>query len=623
MLAPDGPPGPEAAGVLAEMESSRDNLFSKARHLPKGLPTPLIVAAGLTAFGALLVEHGCHLPPNSVLLLHALDLLAAACYAADRVALFLRNRDWRAVLRGRFSELAVLAALVGLAAGLGLWPEVTGGLVHFLHENTTRALLVDVVQLFLLGNLLIHLLRLQQYILARGLRPEMILIGSFAMIILAGTLFLLLPRASAKPDQPIGVMDALFTSTSACCVTGLVVRDTGTDFTILGQGIILALCQVGGLGIMAFVAFLAVASTRSLPVAHLLAFKHLVSARNLAGLRRQVLLIVVGTLVLEGIGAACLYTFLPEEGDSLARLRWSVFHAVSAFCNAGFGLEPDSLEQWRADGRVLTVVMVLIMLGGFGFLVIADLFSVRVTRWSLLRRIPWCRRHNQITAVRHLPVQTRLSLIVTGILLVVGFAGFWVLEHGQLLKGQPWATQGWIAAFQSVTPRTAGFNTVPIGDLQPATLILLMALMVVGACPVSTGGGVKTVTFGVLALTLRALVRGRRRVEVFGRALPQPVVYAALSVFILYISAAALGIFGLACCDPEVPLRDLAFELISALSTVGLSTGITAELSTGSKSILCAAMFIGRVGPLSLVMSVLQSVPRALYEFPEEELLVG
>ncbi|MCP5521486.1 MAG: hypothetical protein H7A46_08055 [Verrucomicrobiales bacterium] len=605
------------------MESTPDKLFSKTRHLPRGLPTPFMVVAGLVAFGSLLVEHGCRLPSGWVLLLHALDLLAGAGYIADRVALFRRNRDWRAVLRGRFSELAVLVALAGVAGGLMIWPETTGSLVHFLHESTSQALFMDVVQLFLLGNLLIHLLRLQQYILARGLRPEMILIGSFAMIVLAGTLLLLLPRASGRPARPIGVMDALFTSTSACCVTGLAVRDTGTDFSVLGQGMILALCQVGGLGIMAFVAFLAVTSTRSLPVEHLLAFKHLVSARSLAGLRRQVLLIVVGTLFIEGVGAACLFAFLPSEGDALVRLRWSVFHAVSAFCNAGFGLASDSLVAWQSDGRVLTVVMALIILGGFGFLVIADLFSVRLTRWPLLRRIPWCCRHNEVTAVRRLPVQTRLSLIVTGLLLGVGFVGFWVLEHGHVLRGQPWAAQGWIAAFQSVTPRTAGFNTVPIGDLQPATLILLMALMVVGACPVSTGGGVKTVTLGVLVLTLRALARGRRRVEVFGRALPQTVVYAALSVFILYIAAAALGIFGLACCDPELPLRDLAFELISALSTVGLSTGITPGLSTGSKLILCAAMFIGRVGPLSLVMSVIQAAPRALYEFPEEELLVG
>jgi Trk-type K+ transport system membrane component len=181
----------------------------------------------------------------------------------------------------------------------------------------------------------------------------------------------------------------------------------------------------------------------------------------------------------------------------------------------------------------------------------------------------------------------------------------------------------WAAAFQSVTCRTAGFNTVEIGALQRATLMLLMALMVIGACPVSTGGGIKTVTFGVLLLSLRALLAGRDRVEVFGRALPQKVVFAALSVSLLYVTTAGFGIFALALFDPRMELQGQAFEVVSALSTVGLSTGITAQLSTGSQIVLCVLMFVGRVGPLSLVLSVFRSGPRVSYQYPEEELVVG
>lgn len=605
------------------MESRPTSLFRRTDQLPTGLPAPWMAGVGMAAFAALLLEHGYVLQPAWVPALHVLDVLLALHYGLDRLGMLWRAPAWRPAIRARFYEFAVLVAFGGLLTGLLLWPEFTGDLVRFLHASTTEALLMDAVQVFLLGNLLIHLLRLQQHILARGYRPELILTGSFAMISGAGTLLLLLPRASADPGRPIGVMDAFFTSTSACCVTGLVVRDTGADFSPLGQGIILGLLQVGGLGIMAFVAFLAVTSARSLPVAHLMAFKHLVNARSLAGLRRQVLLIVGGTLLIEGLGAACLFFLLPPETDALQRLCWSVFHAVSAFCNAGFGLASDSLVGWQNDGPVLSVVMGLIVLGGFGFLVIADLIGLRATRWPLLRRVPWCRRYNERTPIRHLPVQTRLSLIVTAGLLLAGCLGFWAIEATHLLQDRPLREQGWIATFQSVTTRTAGFNTVGLDQLQPATLVLMMALMVVGACPVSTGGGIKTVTFGVLALTLRSLATGRRRVEIFGRSLPQPVVHAALSVFILYVATAVLGVFALAWCDPQMALRDLAFELISALSTVGLSTGITANLSSGSKLILCAAMFIGRVGPLSLVLSVFQSAPRTLYEYPEEELLVG
>lgn len=592
-------------------------------ELSTGLPARWMAGVGVASFIALLLEHGYVLRTTWVPALHGLGIVLALHYGVDRIGMLWRARHWRTTLRARFYEFAVLVAFGGMMMGLFLWPEFTGGVVRFLHASTAEALMMDVVQVFLLGNLLIHLLRIQQHILAQGYRPELILTGSFAMIIVGGTLLLLLPRASGDPERPITVMEAFFTSTSACCVTGLIVRDTGTAFSPLGQAVILTLLQVGGLGIMAFVAFLAVTSAKSLPVGHLMAFKHLVNARSLAGLRRQVLLIVGGTLLIEGLGAACLFLLLPPETDGLRRLFWSVFHAASAFCNAGFALAADSLTGWQTNGPILLVVMALIVLGSFGFLVIADLISLRASRWPGLRGIPWCRRYNQRTPIRRLPVQTRLSLIVTGVLLLAGFLGFWMIEAGHILNNRDFIAQGWIAMFQSVTTRTAGFNTVPLDQLQPATLILMMALMVVGACPVSTGGGVKTVTLGVLALTLRALARGRPRVEIFGRSLPQAVVHAALSVFILYVATAALGVFGLAWCDPETPLRDLAFELISALSTVGLSTGITAGLSTGGKLILCAAMFVGRVGPLSLVLSMFQSAPLTLHEYPEEELLVG
>jgi trk system potassium uptake protein TrkH len=482
---------------------------------------------------------------------------------------------------------------------------------------------LELVRLFLLANVLVQLLRYQQRILIKGVRPEWILSGSFALLILAGTLLLLLPRASAMPEAPLQPMDAFFTATSAACVTGLAVRDTGTEFSGLGQFIILVLFQVGGLGIMTFVAFLALTSSQSLPLSNTLALRHLLSTSGVAEMKRHIWVVLLFTVLFELIGAILIYISLPTADDPLEAAWWSAFHAISAFCNAGFALQPDSLVAYQGNTGVMLTITALIILGGLGFLVVTDVVGIQLSRLPVIRRIPAVRRFNRRIPVYRLPLQTRLSLIITACLVVVGMTGFWILEARYLLEDQPFWSRFGLAAFQSVTCRTAGFNSVAIDVLQPATLLLFMALMVIGASPVSTGGGIKTVTFGILILALRALLTGRDRVEVFGRALPQKVVFAALSVVVLYSVAAGAGIFALALTDPEMTLQAQSFEVISALSTVGLSTGITPELSSAGKSVLCVLMFVGRVGPLSLVLSVFQAAPRARYQYPEEELVVG
>ena len=267
--------------------------------------------------------------------------------------------------------------------------------------------------------------------------------------------------------------------------------------------------------------------------------------------------------------------------------------------------------------------MALIVLGGLGFLVVTDILGLQVSRLPIIRQIPWVRRYNQRVPVYRLPVQTRLSVLVTAILFAVGLAGFWALEAGHVLADKPVLTQLLTSAFHSISPRTAGFATVPIDQLQTATLLLIMALMVIGACPISTGGGIKTVTFAVLLVALRSLMTGRDRVEIYGRALPQRVLLAALAVVVLYVIIAGLGLFALALYDPQLPLRSEMFEVVSALSTVGLSTGITAQLSPASQLVLCLLMFVGRVGPISMVLAVVR-IPRPVrYQFPEEDLVVG
>ena len=605
------------------MRTRASSLFSGSTGRPTGLPRSTLLGIGLLAVGTVLTEQGFVVDSAITFWVRVLESLLAGAYIADRVLMLARGPNRWTIFRQRQFEYGVLALFAMLVVGLVSSSAGTASVVRFLHQEAPRDLGIHLLKLFLLANVLVQLLRLQQRLLFRGVRPEWMLAGSFAMLILAGTLLLLLPRASAEPDKPIGFLDALFTATSASCVTGLSVRDTGTEFTPFGRGILLALFQAGGLGIMTFVAFLAVTSAESLPVPQMLAFRQMVGARTPAVLRRQVWAIIVFTVFVEAAGAACLYACLPPQQDRLAKLGWSVFHSVSAFCNAGFSLSADSLTAFQGHSGAMATFMGLIVLGGLGFLVVTDLLGLQVSRLPVIRSIPWVRRYNQRVPVYRLPVQTRLSALVTGLLIAAGLAGFWMLEAGNILAEKPFLTQFWISAFQSVTARTAGFNTVPIDQLQPATLLLLVGLMVVGACPVSTGGGVKTVTLAVLLLALRSLITGRERVEVYGRALPQRVLLAALAVVVLYVLVAGLGVFGLALCDPQLPLRSELFEAVSALSTVGLSTGITAQLSSGSQLILCVLMFVGRVGPISLVLSVVRMERPTRYQYPEEDLVVG
>ena len=403
-----------------------------------------------------------------------------------------------------------MVLIVGCAALLLLVPVLPDQLFADafpgLDHRSDAALVFGVVQLFLLGNICTQFLRFLQRIFVAGVRPEVVLAGSFAALILLGTLLLLLPTVSANRFSPITPLDALFTSTSAVCVTGLSVRDTGTDFSALGQLIILALFQVGGLGIVTFVAFISVFSAKTLPVPQMVAFRRIISASETDDLKKRIAGILLLTALIEGAGAMSLYSFATTGDDSLERLKWSVFHSVSAFCNAGFSLQTSSLEIGWNDPGLNATISLLIVLGGLGFLVLPELIALAAGALRLVPHLlhPKTRRFAP-HLTRRVSVQTRIPLIVSFGLIVVGLAGFWWIEAAHKLRGQSTGDAFLVALFQSVTTRTAGFNTVPIGELQQATLILLIILMVVGGSPVSTAGGIKTVTLGILFFALPRL----------------------------------------------------------------------------------------------------------------------
>ena len=446
--------------------------------------------------------------------------------------------------------------------------------------------------------------------MANWLTPSRLVLASFAAFILLGAALLYLPVMQSASG--VGMLDCLFTATSAVCVTGLITVDTATAWSPWGQGLILLLLQAGGLGIMTFsVALLYLARRRPGPRAHL-ALKGALGPVPGGEMNRLVRDVLLYTFVLEGLGAAILFGRFWLDHDAATAAALAGFHAISAFCNAGFSLFSNNLENYPTDPLVNLVIMALIVLGGLGFVVLRELVA-------RLRR-----RDNP---PKRLSLQARLVLATTGVLIVGGAVALLAAES--LAKGPAWAEGAWPLIFQAITPRTAGFNTVPLNHLGNATLVVLMLLMFIGASPGSTGGGLKTTTLAVLfSLGLNRL-RGRPGAQAWGRAVPQPQVEMALLLALgttLVLAAAVVLLSAVGIADGGHVRGDflsLAFEAVSALGTVGLSMGATPLLTPAGKVIIIVLMFVGRLGPLAFVYSLAQQLREPGYRLAEERVILG
>ena len=440
----------------------------------------------------------------------------------------------------------------------------------------------------------------------RPLAPNRALALGFLAIILAGALLLMLPIAN-RGGKGLSFLDSLFTATSATCVTGLVVADTWTQFNLLGQIILLALIQVGGLGYMTMMLQASLLMGRKIGLRQRSVMMESVSAQRLSDVLTLLRYILGGTALIEGTGAVLLaFRFIPELG--LARGMWySVFHSVSAFCNAGFDLmgfrEPySSLTHYVYDPLVNLTAVALVLLGGLGFLVWRDV------------------RENGLH-LRRYSLHSKLMLTATLVLTVGGTALFWLAERDNLLSGMTAGQQALAALFQAVSPRTAGFNTVDLAKLTSGGGLLTIVLMFIGAGPGSTGGGVKVTTVVVCLLTLAAYIRGRREVGAFNRRLDEEQIHRSAAGVTLYMTLAMAGGFLILATQP-FPLQDALFEVFSALSTVGLSTGITRDLSPLNRAVVIVMMYCGRIGSLSMLMALAQrSAPRV--KDPVEHITIG
>ena len=443
--------------------------------------------------------------------------------------------------------------------------------------------------------------------------PSGLLALSFIFIIVSGTGLLLLPEMTISGISPI---DALFTSTSACCVTGLVVVDTAVCFTIKGKTIIMLLIQLGGLNIISFATLFATFYRTSAGIKMQSLIKDIVSTDTLSSTRGLLRKIFLYSIFIEISGALLLYITWPNElvfkgiGE---KIYFSVFHSVSAFNNAGFGLFTDNLYDItvRHAYNLQLVISALIFLGGIGFIVLEDIFGLRNIRER--HRVKW----------KRLQAHSRIALYTSAILIISGAVVFYLVEYNHSISG--YGIYGSIVSsiFQSVTCRTAGFNTVDFTHLGQPLLIFMMFLMFIGASPGSTGGGIKTTTFSVIIRSAFSTIKGRKNVEIVKHTISSDTISKAYSIALFSISLIFISTFILAVTEPDKSFLGLLFEEISAFGTVGLSTGITSSLSFAGKIIIILTMYIGRIGTLTLALAITKRIVYTKYRYSEINVLVG
>ena len=439
---------------------------------------------------------------------------------------------------------------------------------------------------------------------------ESILALGFLAVILLGTVLLALPAAS-RSRKGIGLFDSLFTATSAVCVTGLVAVDTGTTFSFFGQVVLLILIQVGGLGFMVFATMIMVALGRKISIRGRMLIRESMNGTSLSDLGRLTWMYLLLSLAIEAAGMILLSVRLVPLFGWKHGIWMALFHAVSAFCNAGFDLFGNyaSLTAFSGDPLVLLTVAVLIILGGLGFAVILETLRNR-------------------QGFRNLSLHTRIVLLTTLGLILTGTVFYWVAErtNAETLAGCGEGEKVLNAFFQSVTMRTAGFNSFDLSCFRDGSKLFSSVLMMIGASPASTGGGIKTTTFAALVLLMLSVVRGENEVNVARRRISGDITRRALAVSMLFLTTLVTGT--LVICFIEngrFPLEDILFEASSAMGTVGVSAIGTPNLHPASRAMLLPMMFLGRVGPLTLAFAVAkrQGKLKTLSKYPEEKIMIG
>ncbi|SDB26917.1 Trk-type K+ transport system, membrane component [Flavobacteriaceae bacterium MAR_2010_188] len=451
--------------------------------------------------------------------------------------------------------------------------------------------------------------------------PAQLFILSFMTLVLLGSFLLMLPKATY---DGISYVDALFTSTSAVCVTGLIVVDTSTYFTIFGQFIIMFLIQVGGLGILTFASYFSYFFKGGSTYENQLTLSEMTNSQKIGDVFKTLKYIIIITVTVEL--TAALFIFISLDSEVLPafadRIFFSLFHAISAFCNAGFSTLSAGIYDtgFRFNYNLQLVIMATFVLGGLGFPIVVNLINYLKHKFLNFFRFnskanahkPWI-----------LNINSRITLITTFLLTAIGFVMFLILEYHNTLAEHSVYGKIVTALFGATTPRTAGFNSVDMNALAFPTVMITFLLMWIGASPASTGGGIKTSTFAIATLNILSLAKGKQRIEVFRREIADISVKRAFATIVLSLIVIGCGIILITIFDPEKGLLNISFECFSAYSTVGLSLGITGTLSTASKLIVVAIMFVGRVSMLSILVAIFKKIKYNNYRYPSEEITIN
>jgi trk system potassium uptake protein len=437
------------------------------------------------------------------------------------------------------------------------------------------------------------------------LKPAQVFPFGFLFVIFLGSLLLSFP-ISIVSENGLPYVDALFTVFSAVCVTGLTVVDVSETFTLFGQLLILTLIQIGGLGIMTFSMLLTRLLHRRISTQDSMDFQESYSTFNLKETFKTILFIFKLTFIVEIIGTLCLTVLWYKDFASLGEaFYYSLFHSISAFCNAGFSLFPNSLVSYGTNVPIILVISLLIILGGLGFPALFNMIQVYKTKKSF----HWLR------------LQTKLVIWMTAILILVGTTIILITEYNHALLNFSVVEKVTISFFQSVSARTAGFNTIEIGQFYSGTILILIALMIIGASPGSTGGGIKTTSAYLILLSFFNTLKSSRKLVVSGRTINGESILRAFALFFLALMIIFGFLFALSFFENQ-PFLNLFFETVSAFGTVGFSLGVTSLLSTVGKILVMMLMFIGRIGPLSLAFALSRSKPEVKYSYPEENIAI-
>ncbi|MBN4054542.1 hypothetical protein JYT87_02415 [Nitrospira defluvii] len=462
--------------------------------------------------------------------------------------------------------------------------------------------------IFFVSSFIIYALRLNsitEFLSHLKLRPAQTLAIGFIGLILFGTLLLSLPQMVLDPSK-VSIIDAFFTATSASTVTGLVLSPISEYYRPTGIWIILLLIQLGGIGIMTFGVLFSIFSHQRMRLRDEVALQGVLDTESVGTVQKEIKVIFLMTFTIEVLGAMIIWLFLPDGTDQ--PIFTAMFHSISAFCNAGFSLFPENFKGYVGNVSMNLIIAILIVLGGIGFPVLNNLmkypfFKKGHTSWRL-------------------SFHSKVVLSISAGLLLVGTIGFYILEYQSTLASLSWYEKWIAAAFHSVTARTAGFNTLNTGDFSDATLFFLILLMWIGGSPASTAGGIKTTTFGVMLATLGSMLRRTEEVSLFKRSLSPGAIHKSLSIAFTSLALLAFFIILLLATE-EGSFKEIVFESVSAFNTVGLSTGITSDLTPIGKIIITLTMFVGRIGPLTLAFSLAERVRKGKLSYPQERVIIG